>query len=148
MNNGKWNQLLTQWREKFRRFMVGRYGSDELNRFLVWIFIAILFVKIFVHSGIWYWLELAVIVLIYYRMFSKNTSQRFKENQTYLNLRFRVTEWAKGVRSGKWKEDLEEVKKYRIFKCPNCGQKIRIPRGHGKVSVHCRKCGHDFIGRT
>ena len=121
--------------------MVGRYGSDELNRFLVWIFIAILFVKIFVHSGIWYWLELAVIVVIYYRMFSKNTSQRFKENQRYLNLRFRVTEWAKGVRSGKWKEDLEEVKKYKIFKCPNCGQKIRIPRGHGKVSVHCRKCG-------
>ena len=74
--------------------------------------------------------------------------QRFKENQTYLNLRFRVTEWAKGVKSGKWKEDLEEVKKYKIFKCPNCGQKIRIPRGHGKVSVHCRKCGHDFIGRT
>ena len=82
------------------------------------------------------------------RMFSKNTSQRFKENQRYLNLRFRVTEWAKGVKSGKWKEDLEEVKKYKIFKCPNCGQKIRIPRGHGKVSVHCRKCGHDFIGRT
>ena len=116
--------------------MVGRYGSDELNRFLVWVFIAILFVKIFIHFR------------IYYRMFSKNTSQRFKENQTYLNLRFRVTEWAKGVKSGKWKEDLEEVKKYKIFKCPNCGQKIRIPRGHGKVSVHCRKCGHDFIGRT
>ena len=61
--------------------MVGRYGSDELNRCLVWVFIAILFVKIFIHSGIWYWLELAVIVVIYYRMFSKNTSQRFKENQ-------------------------------------------------------------------
>ena len=96
--------------------MVGRYGSDELNRFLVWIFIAILFVRIFIHSGFWYWLELAVIVVIYYRMFSKNTSQRFKENQTYQNLRFRVTEWAKGVKSGQWKEDLEEVKKYKIFK--------------------------------
>ena len=48
--------------------MVGRYGSDELNRCLVWVFIAILFVKIFIHSGIWYWLELAVIVVIYYRM--------------------------------------------------------------------------------
>ena len=113
MNRGKWSQLLAKWRESFRRFMVGRYGSDELNQFLVWVFIAILFVRIFVHSRIWYWLELAVIVVIYYRMFSKNTSQRFKENQAYLNLRFRVTERAKGVRSGKWKEDLEEAKKYK-----------------------------------
>ena len=109
---------MTRWREKFRRFMVGRYGSDELNRFLVWIFIAILFVRIFIHSGFWYWLELAVIVVIYYRMFSKNTSQRFKENQRYLNLRFRVTEWKKSksirssnvrtvVRRSEFQEDME-----------------------------------------
>ena len=86
--------------------MVGRYGSDELNQCLVWVFIAILFVRIFIHSGIWYWLEMAVIVVIYYRMFSKNTSQRFKENQRYLNLRFRVTEWAKDQENGKktWKK--------------------------------------------
>ena len=47
-------------------------------------------------------------------------------------------------------QDAEESQEYdvTVFKCPNCGQKIRIPRGHGKVSVHCRKCGHDFIGRT
>lgn len=93
--------------------MVGRYGSDELNRFLVWIFIAILFVRIFIHSGFWYWLELAVIVVIYYRMFSKNTSQRFKENQRYLNLRFRVTEWAKGVRSENGKKTWKKSKSIR-----------------------------------
>ena len=54
---------MTQWREKFRRFMVGRYGSDELNQCLVWVFIAILFVRIFIHSGIWYWLGMAVMTL-------------------------------------------------------------------------------------
>ena len=53
-----------------------------------------------------------MIVVIYYRMFSKNTSQRFKENQAYLNLRFRVTEWMKGLKNGQWKADLDEARRF------------------------------------
>lgn len=37
---------------------------------------------------------------------------------------------------------------YCIFVCPSCGQKIRIPKGHGKIMIHCRKCGKEFEGTT
>lgn len=37
---------------------------------------------------------------------------------------------------------------YKIFKCPKCGQKLRVPRHKGKIAIHCRKCGEEFIRKT
>ena len=88
-------------------------------------------------------LELAVIVLLYFRMFSKNVNRRWQENQAYLRMQFYVSEYFKRLRFR-----FTEGRKYRIFKCPGCGQKVRIPRGHGKVSIHCPKCGTDFIKKS
>ena len=141
--NGGWRDLLRRWRMNFARFMVGRYGSDELNQFLSVLILVLVVVSIFTRTSILFFLELALLVWIYFRMFSKNTGQRFKENQWYLNLRFQVTEGWK-----KWPARIKEARQYKIFKCPNCGQKLRIPRGHGKISIHCRKCGHDFTGKS
>ena len=76
-------------------------------------------------------------------MFSKNVGKRYQENQVFLRMRFYVTEYWRKV-----KFSFTQGRKYRIFKCPNCGQKIRIPRGHGKVSIHCPKCKTDFIKKT
>ena len=135
--------MLKRWREKFLRFMVGRYGMDQLNQFLTYVILVLLIANIFFHSVI---LDLAVLVLIvilYLRMFSKNINRRWQENQRYLSWQFKVSQWMQ-----KWKFRFTEGRKYKIFKCPQCGQKVRIPRGHGKVSIHCPKCGNDFIKRT
>lgn len=39
-------------------------------------------------------------------------------------------------------------KEYKIYKCPKCGQKIRVPRHKGKIAIRCRKCGEEFIRKT
>jgi len=135
--------MLANLRDRFRRFMIGRYGSDELNRFLMYLALAFIVISWFVRSRLWYTLELACLIIFYYRTFSRNINRRFQENQKYLTYQFKVTEWFKGL-----KYRLKEGRKYKIFKCPGCGQKIRIPRGHGKISIHCRKCGNDFIGKS
>ena len=88
-------------------------------------------------------MELAVIILLYFRMFSRNVNRRWQENQAYLRMQFYVSEYFKKLRFR-----FSEGRKYRIFKCPSCGQKVRIPRGHGRVSIHCPKCGTDFIKRS
>lgn len=130
-------------KDKFRRFMVGRYGTDELNRFILTIVLVMVLCNLLLRSGLLVWTELLLLLLSYLRMFSQNTGARFKENQTFLNIRFRAQETAKNL-----KPRIEEARKYKIFKCPNCGQKLRIPRGHGKISIHCRKCGCDFERRS
>ena len=35
-------------------------------------------------------------------------------------------------------------KEHRYFRCPNCGQYLRVPRGKGKINVTCRNCGASF----
>lgn len=136
--------LLEKWRRQFQRFMIGRYGADELSRFLLAAVCVLILVNLFFHDRRFLVvLELILLVFCYYRVFSKNISRRFEENQKFLTMKFHVTEWLKNL-----KFKIKESRKYKIFKCPNCGQKIRIPRGHGKISIHCRKCGNDFLGRS
>ena len=88
-------------------------------------------------------LELAGIVFLYFRMFSRNISKRYQENQAFLRMTFRVREPLK-----KWQFRFRESRQYHIYKCPSCGQKIRIPRGRDRVSIHCPKCGTDFIKKS
>lgn len=134
---------MRQLREKFQRFMIGRYGSDQLNRFLVWAVLVLIVVNLFAHEKVLYWLELAGVVWCYFRMFSKNFAARDKENRIYMRLQLKVTDLV-----NKWKFKIRQAREYHIYKCPNCSQKIRIPRGKGRVSIHCPKCGTDFIKKS
>ena len=47
-----------------------------------------------------------------------------------------------------WKKEATQRKRYKIFKCPSCSQKLRIPRGHGRVEIRCKKCQTLFCGKT
>ncbi len=134
---------MDQWKDKFRRFMAERYGNDELNRFLMTVVLVFIVINLFARKQIFFWLEFVLLVLCYARMFSKNANARFRENQNFLHYRFYLTEGLRTCRSR-----LQEWKKYKLFKCPNCGQKLRIPRGHGRIRIHCRTCGHDFTGKS
>ncbi|MEY8354534.1 hypothetical protein AALB39_14420 [Lachnospiraceae bacterium 54-53] len=92
------------------------------------------------------WVNVAAavcLIICYYRMFSKNMGRRFRENQKFERIRFRVSE-----KFRKWRFKLNQARDYHIYKCPGCGQKIRVPRGKGKVSIHCPKCSTDFIKKS
>lgn len=134
---------MSNWKERLRQFMIGRYGMDQMNRYLMYGILILLVLNIFVHSFILETLAMAGIVYMYFRALSRNINRRFQENQAFQRLLFRVSQFFKGFR---FKTD--EARKYKIFRCPKCGQKVRVPRGHGKVSIHCPKCGSDFIRRS
>ena len=131
------------FRERFTRFMIGRYGMDRLGQFLNAVACVFLAAGLFSRSS---WVNIAALVflfLCYFRVFSKNSGKRFEENQKFERIWFRISEVFRRCRF-----KLQQSRKYHIYKCPNCRQKIRIPRGKGKISIHCPKCGIDFIKKS
>ena len=122
--------------------MMGRYGNDGLNRFLMIVALVCLVISFFGPS-IFYMLGLIVMGYAYFRMFSRQTYKRALENQKFY-------QWEMKVKSA-WKRKKNEFaqrKDYRIYKCPNCKQKIRVPKGRGKIAITCRKCGTEFVKKS
>ena len=54
-------------REKFRQFMIGRYGTDGLNQFLSMSSIVMLLVSLLTRVSLFTWLGAALLILCYYR---------------------------------------------------------------------------------
>ncbi len=138
---------MNKLREMLAKFMYGRYGTDRLNMFLLIVLIVCAGLNLFVRNGYFSivmssW-ETLLIVLIYYRMFSRNIQKRYAENQKYLSLENKVKRFF-----GRTKYIQEQRKDFHIYTCPQCRQKIRIPKGKGKISVHCPKCGAEFVKKS
>lgn len=125
--------------DKFRRFMQGRYGADQLSRFLTTVGLVLIILNLFVRTRILTYLVLAILVYCYYRMFSRDYNRRYAENRKYLTLKSRTLYKVKN-----WKKIWRDRKTHHIYKCPGCGQKIRVPRGKGKIIVTCPKCRREF----
>ena len=145
-------------RNRFQQFMYGRYGMDQLNRFLSTVALIVLVVSIFVRRPIVEIVALALLFWCYFRMFSRNTAKRAAENQKYLNFRYRaVCFFKKGKKSGttnfaqkqaQMKARHEQKKIYRFYSCPNCAQKVHVPKGKGKICITCPKCKTEFVKRS
>lgn len=126
-------------REKLRRFMQGRYGADQLSRFLTATGLVLIILNLFVHSNAITYLVMALLVYCYYRMFSRDYNRRYAENQKFLTWQNKIK-----YKVNNWKRNLADRKTHHIYKCPSCGQKIRVPRGKGKIIVTCPKCRAEF----
>ena len=130
-------------REKFYRFMQGRYGTDELSKFLVGLGMALIILNILTKNAIFNLLFWVCLIYSYFRMFSKNHAARYAENQKFLGLKNKWTyKWENHKRMR------EQKKIYHIYSCPFCKQKIRIPKGKGTIIVTCPKCKEEFGKRS
>ena len=45
-------------------------------------------------------------------------------------------------------QKIQYKKQYKILKCPKCKQKLRVPRGKGKITVTCKRCSHEFHAKS
>ena len=134
---------MNSFKDKMARFMYGRYGMDQLSRNLSLICLVLLIVTMFVRNNVIYMIALVGIVYTYFRVFSRNISRRSEENENYLKFHYKVV-----GKLNKIKFRITDSKTHRIFRCPSCSQKIRVPRGKGKISIKCPKCRIEFIKKT
>ena len=133
-------------REKLARFMVGRNGNDQLNLFLFALDAVLLVTAAFVKGTagrVFYAAVLALLGYVYFRMFSRNLVRRREENGKFLRRYYKIRATLK-LRREKW----VQRKDYKFYTCPACKTTLRVPRGHGKIKIVCRKCGNTFTGKS
>lgn len=134
-------------REKMQRFMSGRYGVDELSKFLNIFVLVFLVISMFAGwlplLSIFYWIGIVLMIYNCFRMFSRNTSKRYEENQKFVNMRYRyVVKW------DRMKKHFAQRRTHRFYKCPDCKQTVRVPKGRGKICITCPKCRKEFVRRS
>lgn len=138
---------LEQLRNKMQRWMIGRYGTDELSRFLLWVGIIIILASYFVKStsarSILNSMAWIVVIYSYFRVFSKNIIKRSRERDIFLRK-------TSGIRSktSVYKKMWHDRKTHNYYKCPKCKTWVRVPKGRGKIVISCKKCREEFIKTT
>ena len=131
------------------RFMEGRYGADELGRFLSVSACAAILLGLLMRnavpvlSNIALTLGLAAVIWCYSRVLSRNMSRRREENSRYLGKRMAVQDWFDLKRTC-----FDQRKEYAFFRCPGCGRTVRVPKGKGRIRITCRHCGFSFEKKT
>ncbi len=130
-------------KQRFIHFMQGRYGADEYSKFLVSVGLVLAVLMIFVRNVILSTLCWVILVYAYFRIFSRNIAKRYKENLHYLEFSGRIR---RSMQKGK--NTVVQRKQFHIYTCPTCKQKIRIPRGKGKIEIRCPKCTTTFVKKS
>ncbi len=118
-----------------QRFMMGRYGTDKLNTYILGLGVILCLLSVFIHLPI---LNLVLTTLSYalmiwaiFRTLSRNTYKRYQENRRFLMFLDRIKD-----------------RDHRYFDCPRCRQPVRVPRGKGKIAITCPKCREKFTKKT
>lgn len=121
-----------------QRLMYGRNGGDALSLVLMGLYLLLYLLSGLPHMGILRWLALASGALAVFRMVSRNLPKRRAENARFLGLIGPLGAWWRTQRIRRKDKD------HCYFKCPNCGQCLRVPKGKGKLTITCRNCGVSF----
>ena len=144
------------FRQWFSNFMIGRYGGDQLNRFLCWVTIGLIIINLFLNWRILHLIILALIIWSFARIFSRSIYNRQRENMKYMQLKAKFTGKAKGSGKGTGNYTYADAdgrvhrgsdganSGKRILICPFCGEKLRVPVGAGKIKVRCPHCNQEF----
>ena len=126
----------------FQRFMYGRYGNDQLNLTLMGLYLVLYLLSFLFRSSLASLLSTVFVVIVLMRMLSRNIPKRRAENDKFLEVvrplihRYNVS------------KSRRQDREHCYFKCPNCGQQLRVPKGKGKISITCRSCGVSFEKKT
>jgi len=121
------------------KWMQGRYGIDELSRFLMIVSLILFVLSCF--RGL-RWCYLAALILMIgsvLRCYSRNLEKRRLERDSYL----RATERIRGRRNVQ-KQRWGDRKTHRYLTCKQCRATLRVPKGKGTLQITCPKCGNTF----
>lgn len=122
--------------------MRGRYGTDNLNKAIIILTFVLIVINMVIRSRIINFAVVILLIYIYCRMFSRNINARYRENQLYLQFINKIK------RKATPEAAQHKDKAHKILRCPNCGEKLRVPKGAGKINITCPICHTKFIKKV
>ena len=143
---------MNNFKQKLARFLYGRYGADDLYRFLFLTEIILLVLatvcNVLGHAApifsivgtVLYLLAIAALVWSFYRSMSRQMAKRQKETQWFLRTKYKVCHPIKSRRGNRPYDTVTHV----FRNCPQCKAVLRLPREKGKHTAKCPRCSHRF----
>jgi len=128
--------------EAVARFMYGRYGNDQLNRFLFGLYFALWLVSVLFGGWVGFAIDTvatAVAVWLLYRMLSRNHPRRQAENRWFLSWWEPTKRWCAHQITR-----LRDIRRFRYRRCPHCKAMLRLPIKRGRRTVTCHRCRGQF----
>lgn len=156
---------MSNFRYRLLQFMQGRRGPDQFTEFLFAASGICIAFNILWRNGITGTLGIALCIYGMYRALSRNIYKREQENNWFLAMKYKVTggrAFGKCFRSPKGSGGYGgfgsssgysgyagaapryDMQNYVYFRCPSCSQKLRAPRGKGRIKIRCSRCGEEF----
>ena len=133
-----------RFRERMYRFFAGRYGWDRLNWVLLWTAVGLMVLNLFfsrlpVVYFLLYGLSVALYIVIFCRMMSRNIPRRQAENRRLERM------WGAVCGEGRLLHNRFRDRKTHVFRrCRKCKAILRLPRKRGRHAVTCPRCGRHF----
>ena len=122
-------QFLYELRLKYQKLMYDRNGIDKLcvDIVMLWLVVGVLNTLIF-RSRVISLIALLLPIYAAFRMLSKETNRRSRENLKYIHFRTKAIGFFK-VQFHR----IKEIKTHRYYKCKNCSSYLRVKRKKGKT---------------
>lgn len=128
------------------RMLYGRNGIDPLCIALLICGFVISFIARFFRFTIAYPILMLVSYvftgLLIFRVFSRNIAARQRENRAFLRIWSPVVSWFR------MRHTISADAMHKYFRCPNCREYVRIPKGVGRVRIRCKRCMTEFERKT
>jgi len=127
---------------KLQRFLYGRNGLDRFSIALAVFYFITSIICSFFKNPIIRLIPLLPLGYLVFRFLSKNLTARRRENDWYIRVF--------GGFAGRVKTTYARLSDttHKYYRCPNCRQRIRVPKFKGKIEICCPKCGTKFIRNT
>ena len=112
---------------------------DELNRFLLIMWLITFIISFFVKSFFTDLLPILFLVLVIFRLASKNKTRRYKENKTFLKIIKIITKPFTNII-----RNFKDRKTFVYKKCHKCKTtlKLPLPNKRGINHAKCPNCGN------
>ncbi len=128
---------------KLVQFMAGRNGTDELGTCVLLLAFVLVIINLFVSNIVLSITALVLMVYAWWRTMSRNLEARENENGVFCEYLGPLRPWVRNPAAA-----FAEARAYKHLKCPNCGQRVRVPRGKGKIRINCPQCHEKFEAKS